>query len=901
MSSNKKIRNRLDKLFTGLPQTEREDLRPATSQLKTTPRKSADTGLKSRPEPVLEQPFQLESGLRARLAIPIQAPGNQTLLQLESSFGHQWQAEEQTLARQVADQLGLALQNAHLFQTTQKLANQMAAVAEIASRISTILELQPLLETAVNLTRQRFNLYHVHIHTLSADGRQLKLKACSWANEMEHLPGAHGPRDLDFKAQNSCLARAARTRQAVSLQAVQTQPDWQPDPSLPNLQSEMAIPIAVGEQLLGVLTLHSERQDAFGEESTSVMTTLAAQIASAMKNAILVQEIQKTAQEMSVINNFVTQAAATTDLQTTFQQFTHQITTVLNLADVRIAIEQPDLGLLVSAQSLASEKETRRPPELLISTEDAIVRKVYETRAPLSIPDLPRQKNQDLERHLLPGRKIQAITFLPLILQEKVGGLVSLYLLQPGRQLSADELRLAETLIAQLGLAVERTRLLEETQKRAAELAGLNERLRRQNEYLATATEVSRLITSTLELEPLFNRAVDLIRSRFGYLHVGLYTVDENSLNAVLRAGTGPGGHSLKQNLFSVAVGSSTAMGTATASGTTIIINDAAVDPLFQRNPLLPETRSEAGIPLKIGSRIIGALDIHSEKTDTFHPEEIAVLETLADQISIAIDNARSYALAQMAVDEMREIDTLKTQFLANMSHELRTPLNSIIGFSRVILKGIDGPITTEQQQDLLAIYNSGHHLLGLINNILDLSKIDAGKMELAPEELNLTEAINHVITTSAGLVKDKPIQILQKMDPDLATVLADPLRFRQVMLNLLSNAAKFTESGAITVSARLQTNPVSGAAEALISVHDTGPGISPSDQKKLFQAFSQVDSSPTRKTDGTGLGLSICKRLVEMQGGQIGVHSQPGKGSTFFFTLPLFHPQPADGAKNTP
>jgi CheY-like chemotaxis protein len=264
------------------------------------------------------------------------------------------------------------------------------------------------------------------------------------------------------------------------------------------------------------------------------------------------------------------------------------------------------------------------------------------------------------------------------------------------------------------------------------------------------------------------------------------------------------------------------------------------------------------------------------------------VLQTLADQVAIAIDNARSYELSMQAVKEMREADRLKSQFLANMSHELRTPLNSIIGFSRVILKGIDGAITDLQQQDLLAIHNSGQHLLGLINDILDLSRIEAGKMELTFDEVSLPELITSVMSTVTGLVKDKPIQLVREIPSDLPTVRADAMRVRQVLLNLLSNAAKFTDEGKIIVTAVITEKPA-GRSEIMVRVTDTGSGIALDDQKKLFQPFSQVDASPTRKTGGSGLGLSISNHLVQMHGGRMGVESRSGQGSTFFFTLPAF------------
>jgi len=284
---------------------------------------------------------------------------------------------------------------------------------------------------------------------------------------------------------------------------------------------------------------------------------------------------------------------------------------------------------------------------------------------------------------------------------------------------------------------------------------------------------------------------------------------------------------------------------------------------------------------------MVGVIDLQSRDTDAFRQDDIGVLLALADQVAVAIDNARSYELAQQAINEMRELDRLKSQFLANMSHELRTPLNSIIGFSRVIIKGIDGPVTDLQEQDLSAIYNSGQHLLRLINDILDLSKIDAGKMELAFDDVNIAELLQSVVPTVSGLLKDKPVVLAQNIAPNIPIVRADAMRLRQVMINLLSNAAKFTDEGSITISAAVEAR-ANGQPEVVIRVTDTGPGIAPEDWNKLFQPFSQVDASPTRKTGGTGLGLSISRRLVELHGGLIDVTSEVGKGSTFYFTLPL-------------
>ena len=415
------------------------------------------------------------------------------------------------------------------------------------------------------------------------------------------------------------------------------------------------------------------------------------------------------------------------------------------------------------------------------------------------------------------------------------------------------------------------------------------ETLKRRNDYLAASSEIGRLVTSTLDLNTIFTRTVNLISERFGFYYAAIYIMEETGFNAILREATGEAGEKMKAQSYSIVVGSHSVVGKVSSSMEPMLVNDTDFEPLYVPNPYLLDTRSEVGIPLRIGSRIVGVIDIQSTQVQAFTQDDLSVLQSLADQVAVAIDNARSYELSQQLIKDLREVDQLKSQFLANMSHELRTPLNSIIGFSRVILKGIDGPVTEMQQQDLTAIYNSGQHLLGLINDILDLARIEAGKMELNFEEVHLADMTTSVMATAKGLVKEKPIQLLQRIPPNMPTVRGDTMRVRQVLLNLISNASKFTDQGAITVEAGVQRGPT-GKMEALINVLDTGPGISIEDQKKLFQAFSQVDGSATRKSGGSGLGLSICANLVQLHGGRIGVHSNVGQGSTFWFTLPLYN-----------
>ncbi|HEY1013329.1 MAG TPA: sensor histidine kinase, partial [Herpetosiphonaceae bacterium] len=236
-------------------------------------------------------------------------------------------------------------------------------------------------------------------------------------------------------------------------------------------------------------------------------------------------------------------------------------------------------------------------------------------------------------------------------------------------------------------------------------------------------------------------------------------------------------------------------------------------------------------------------------------------------------------AAAKAAAEEANQ---MKSRFMANMSHELRTPLNSIINFTRIIMAGMSGPVTEEQVDFLNRVRFSGEHLLGLINDILDISKIEAGRMELLGEEMDLLPVFKSVMATAAGLTKEKPIELHLDVPESLPPIWVDKSRFRQVLLNLISNAAKFTKQGEISVRAQIVDN------ELCVSVRDTGIGIAPADQQKIFEEFRQIQGDLTREYQGTGLGLPISRRLVEMHGGEMWVESAPGAGSTFFFTLPI-------------
>jgi len=613
----------------------------------------------------------------------------------------------------------------------------------------------------------------------------------------------------------------------------------------------------------------------WSEDEQLLVQQVTDQLSLALENARLLHETQQRNTELATLNEIIGSASQTLELNEILNIVLERAIEAVGFDGGLITMYNPARDKLEQAARIGLPG--RMPDDPAEGMENSLNAVVFSQRSPLILEDFRNGAPVELIGEMENG--FFSYLGIPIESKGNVLGTLCGYRKTAG-PFGENALPLLQTISHQLGFAIENARLFEQTQSS-------EHTLRRQNEYLATSAEIGRLVTSTLDMDTLFSRTVNLIQDRFGFHHAAIFTIEETGFNAVLKSATGKVGEEMLQRHHSLPVGSRSIVGTVSSTGNPLVVNNTATDSIFRPNPLLPETHSEAAIPLRIGRRMVGVIDLQSKETEGFKQDDIGVLLALADQVAVAIDNARSYELAQQAITEMRELDRLKSQFLANMSHELRTPLNSIIGFSRVIIKGIDGPVTDLQEQDLSAIYNSGQHLLRLINDILDLSKIDAGKMELAFDDVNIGELLQSVVPTVSGLLKDKQVKLAQNIEPNIPIVRADAMRLRQVLINLLSNAAKFTDEGTITISAAVESRP-NGQPEVVIKVTDTGAGIALEDRGKLFQPFSQVDASPTRKTGGTGLGLSISRRLVELHGGLIDVTSELGKGSTFFFTLPL-------------
>jgi signal transduction histidine kinase len=333
-----------------------------------------------------------------------------------------------------------------------------------------------------------------------------------------------------------------------------------------------------------------------------------------------------------------------------------------------------------------------------------------------------------------------------------------------------------------------------------------------------------------------------------------------------------------------VPAGRGTLAGRTACEGRPVHIPDVLADPAYTyaEGQRVAGYRSMLGVPLLREGTSIGVVILVRKVARPFTEKQIKLVTTFADQAVIAIETVRMFDEIQDKSRQLAQASRHKSQFLANMSHELRTPLNAILGYTELLIDKVYGETPAKMEDVLRRIDGNGKHLLGLINDVLDLSKIEAGQLVLALGDYSLKNVVHTVSSVVEPLANEKQLAFSIELPPDLPPGYGDERRLTQVVLNLVGNAIKFTDVGEVVIRAA----KVNGSFE--VSVRDTGPGISKADKARLFQEFQQADNSITRKKGGTGLGLAICKRIIELHGGRIWVESAPGYGSTFSFTLPV-------------
>ncbi|MBM2848483.1 MAG: Histidine kinase [Anaerolineales bacterium] len=716
--------------------------------------------------------------------------------------------DDARLLTTIAASVGGAIQNARLLDETQRRAQQLATAAEVSRAATSVLDPGVLIRQAVELIRERFDLYYAAIFLVDEAGQWALLRHATGEAGQELLRRGH---QLEVGGQSmvgwSVANRKARVALDVGQEAVRFA-----NPLLPDTRSEMALPLAVGEAVLGALDVQSTQPNAFSAADVTVLQTMADQIAIALQNARLFKDVQQERETITLLYDVLRALSSSLELTTTINtalQFAprlgaqHAYILVLGESEEDILFRSTVPGL-----DHFNALEARGFGRAISQT--GLERWVLENRRPAVVADT----RQDERWFTVPSHAEQeparSVISVPLRTQRGLAGVLAYTHSVPG-SLSEEQLPLVESIAGQVAIAIENARLFEQRRIQQVNAAALAHATQAMSRTL-NETELMQIVTDEL-FDTFHPRGVTVFR----------WDALEDTLTPMaVRAYSG-------ESEGWPVVGQSLGGGTRPELLFTILSHQGAIRPIREESDF--QIRESMTMPLIYGGRVEAVVEvIHTGALPGLSQSDLDLFKEIVNAAGGALQTIRLYELQRSTAERLAEVDKLKSQFLANMSHELRTPLNSIIGFSRVMLKGIDGPLTDLQSQDLTSIYNAGQHLLGLINDILDMSRIEAGKLELVFDEVDLRDIFKGVLSTTTALVRDKPIALRDDTPPDLPTVHADSMRVRQILLNLLANAAKFTDKGSITVHARA-VEALNSRTEMLepfveIGVHDTGHGI---------------------------------------------------------------------------
>jgi len=545
-------------------------------------------------------------------------------------------------------------------------------------------------------------------------------------------------------------------------------------------------------------------------------------------------------------------------------------------------------GHALSAPGLGEVKRVFPRP----ASDDTIVGRVIMTGRPGLVRDIEDDKGVPaLSRQMIEALGTRSQVTVPMLRAGEPIGAMTIGWAEPDA-FDEQQVALLQTFADQAVIAIENVRLFKELEEKNEALTQAHAQVTEALEQQTATSEILRTIAhSQTDVQPVFDTivrsAVTLCDGLFGSLD----RFDGDLIFPVATHNYTPEALDAMHRIFPARPSRSLGVGRAILDRDVVHIPDVELDPEYKVQALAGTIGFRSGlfVPMLRDGVPIGVILVGRAEPGPFSDNQIELLKTFADQAVIAIENVRLFkeleASNREIAEKSRQIEVAsqhKSEFLANMSHELRTPLNAIIGFSEVLTDRMFGELNEKQDEYLKDIYASGTHLLSLINDILDLSKIEAGRMELELADFHLPTALDNALTLVRERAGRRSITLQMSVDERLGEVRADERKVRQVVLNLLSNAIKFTpEGGRIEVGAV----PKDGFVE--VSVSDTGVGIAPEDQEAVFEEFRQVGTA-AKKVEGTGLGLTLCRKFIELHGGRIWVKSEVGAGSTFTFTIPV-------------
>jgi signal transduction histidine kinase/putative methionine-R-sulfoxide reductase with GAF domain len=794
------------------------------------------------------------------------------------------------LLKTFTEQAVIAIENVRLFEAlgarnrdlTESLEQQTAtsAILRVISQSQT--DVQPVFEAIVKSACALCDASFSGVFLL-ADGK-LDVAATAGLSAAEHASmHAAYPRAV---GRGTAAGIAVSEKRIVQVADMATDPQFAAAPGrLVGARTVLSLPMMRSGEVIGAMSVWRKEVRPFTEAQTALFQTFADQAVIAIENARLFRELEARNRALS---ESLDRQTATSEILRVISQSRNDVQPVFQtIADAAFKLCEASSanvftfdGQLVHmaayANANAEAAEAMRGLYPLPPGRDMVSLRVVLTNGVVAIPDVREDPDYRFPELVIPGG-FRSILGVPLRSSGEPIGAITVGRPQPG-PFDEAHIDLLRTFADQAVIAIENVRLFQALEKRTGELTQSVGELR-------ALGEVGQAVSSTLDLETVLrtivSRAVPLAGSTSG----AIYEYDQAGEIFHLRAA-----HLFPDELVDALRATPIrrgegAIGRLPDTGEPIQIADITDQAIYQsrvREMLIRNGyRSLLTVPLLCEGRLLGGLSVNRRAAGQFAPEVIELVKTFASQSALAIQNARLFREIE---DKSRQLETAsrhKSEFLANMSHELRTPLNAIIGFSEVLNERMFGEINDKQAEYVADILESGRHLLALINDILDLSKIEAGRMELEPSEFHLPTAIDNTLTLVRERAERRGIALARDIDPRVGAVRADERKVKQVLLNLLSNALKFTpEGGRVDVRARARD----GVRE--VSVVDTGVGIAAEDLEAVFEEFRQVGAS-TKKAEGTGLGLAISRKFIELHGGRLWVDSKPGHGSTFTFTLP--------------
>ena len=799
------------------------------------------------------------------------------------------------LLQTFADQAVIAIENARLFtelqeknhalteahaQVTEAL-EQQTATAEILRVISqSQTDVQPVFDTIVGSAAR---LCHaVMASVLLTDGRTLYLPA-NYGSSPAALAAvrARFPRPLDTE---SVSGAAILTRSVVHVPDVL-------EPSVVEFtrqagqvlgyRSLVTVPMLREGRAVGAINVCRREPGRFSDAEVALLQTFADQAVIAIENVRLFTETKEALEQQTATADILRVISRSpSDIQPVFDAIVQSAVKLCEgMFGTVLRLDGDRLHLAAHHNlSPAGLQAYREHYPVVVNLRETVASGAILDRRVVQVIDSEDPAVAPRSVAMARATGFRGVVVVPMLRDGEPIGVINVARQErgpfPDRQVA-----LLQTFAEQAVIAVENVRLFKELEARTGELT-------QSVEQLTALGEVSRAVSSTLDVETVLDTIVSRASQLAGGAGCSIFEYDAAAEQFELRATHHYAADFVEALRAAPLRKGEGLMGHAAEMREPVQIPDITQPEAYQssvRDTLIRfGYRALLAVPLLREDQIIGSLSLTRKEPGEYAPEVIDVLKSFATQSALAIQNAR---LFREIADKSRQLEAAsrhKSEFLANMSHELRTPLNAIIGFSEVLTERMFGELNEKQDEYLRDIYASGQHLLSLINDILDLSKIEAGRMELEATDFDLPSAIDNALTLVRERATRRGITLGRTIDERLGRLRGDERKVKQVLLNLLSNALKFTpEGGRIDVSARLQD----GAAE--IAVADTGVGIAPEDQEAVFEEFRQVGTAD-KKIEGTGLGLALSRKFIELHGGRIRVQSQVGHGSTFTFTLPV-------------